>query len=205
MSNINYTGINTNFPIAGQDNDTQVFKDNWLLIQTGLNTAKTEITALEDNSAVVNADNDFGSNKISKAVLINSSFAFSDLVDSASSTREIDFTQGFYQKLSVSATLEIKFTQFPGQAEALETVSGGVGKVTLELYNGSGDPSVTVTFAKEAGTNYRTNGITQFEDSTNYPQIVLSSTTEPVIVEVWQHTSDIIFLRNIGLFTDPTA
>ena len=43
-SAINYTGIDPTFPVAGQDNDSQGFRDNFGAIQTALETAKTEIT-----------------------------------------------------------------------------------------------------------------------------------------------------------------
>ena len=51
MSNINYLSINENFPVAGADNDTQTFRDNFDTIKTSLNTAKTEITSLESTAA----------------------------------------------------------------------------------------------------------------------------------------------------------
>ena len=35
-STINYLGINENFPVAGQDNDTQVFRDNFDTIKQAL-------------------------------------------------------------------------------------------------------------------------------------------------------------------------
>ncbi len=46
-SAINYAAINENFPVAGQDNDTQTFRDNFDSIKTALSTAKTEITDLQ--------------------------------------------------------------------------------------------------------------------------------------------------------------
>lgn len=48
-SNISTTGINTSYPIAGQDNDTQGFRDNFSSIKYNLTTAATEITALQAN------------------------------------------------------------------------------------------------------------------------------------------------------------
>ena len=46
-SNINTTPIDTTFPIAGQDNDTQGFRTNFTAIVNALNTASSEITALQ--------------------------------------------------------------------------------------------------------------------------------------------------------------
>ena len=46
-SNINTSNINRSYPIAGQDNDTQGFRDNFTNIAYNLNIAGAEITALQ--------------------------------------------------------------------------------------------------------------------------------------------------------------
>ena len=48
-SNIStYSGaINVNFPIAGADNDSQVFRTNYSKIQSALDVASDEISALQ--------------------------------------------------------------------------------------------------------------------------------------------------------------
>jgi len=47
-SNINPTNIDVTYPIAGQDNDTQGFRDNFSNIKNNLNVAKGEISAIQD-------------------------------------------------------------------------------------------------------------------------------------------------------------
>lgn len=61
-SNINYASINENFPVPGQDNDTQVFRDNFDTIKNSLSTAKTEVGDVLDNGARIDQDNDFNGN-----------------------------------------------------------------------------------------------------------------------------------------------
>lgn len=51
-SNINPNNIDTTFPIAGQDNDTQGFRTNYINIQNNFSTAASEITALQAKAAV---------------------------------------------------------------------------------------------------------------------------------------------------------
>jgi hypothetical protein len=46
-SNINTVGINTSYPVAGQDNDTQGFRDNFTSITYNLNVARAEISDLQ--------------------------------------------------------------------------------------------------------------------------------------------------------------
>ena len=51
-SNINPTNINITYPIAGQDNDTQGFRDNFSNIKNNFLVAATEISALQTTSAI---------------------------------------------------------------------------------------------------------------------------------------------------------
>lgn len=50
-STINTVNIDINFPIAGQDNDTQTFRNNFSAIRNNFAAAATEISALQANSA----------------------------------------------------------------------------------------------------------------------------------------------------------
>ena len=52
-SNILTSDINELYPVAGADNDSQGFRDNFRLIKTGLATAASEVTALQTNTAKV--------------------------------------------------------------------------------------------------------------------------------------------------------
>ena len=55
-SNINLTNIDTTYPIAGQDNDSQGFRDNFTNINTNFTEAKTEIEALQSSTSIANYD-----------------------------------------------------------------------------------------------------------------------------------------------------
>lgn len=51
-STINPNNIDILYPVAGQDNDTQGFRDNFRNIKNNLNTAAQEITAIQANVAL---------------------------------------------------------------------------------------------------------------------------------------------------------
>jgi hypothetical protein len=53
---INPSNIDITYPIAGQDNDSQGFRDNFKNIQTGLDTARSEITILQSDLTAAIAD-----------------------------------------------------------------------------------------------------------------------------------------------------
>lgn len=67
-SSINTDNIDPEFPVAGQDNNSQGFRDNFLYIKEGLESAASDITDLQLNTPRLDDDNDFNGNIISNAV-----------------------------------------------------------------------------------------------------------------------------------------
>ncbi len=151
MSNINYVSINENFPVAGQDNDTQVFRDNFDTIKTSLRYAKEELEVLQDSAtgaARLNAENNFNGNIVTGAVLKGNRDALFDGENWNTSLLNVTYTNGSYQIYKFGTNVEINFQEFPEN----ETPAG-VGKVTLELY--SDGSSRTITFKSVAGLIYK--------------------------------------------------
>lgn len=74
MSQINTNGINVNYPVPGENNSSQGFRDNFAQIKTNLNTAGTEITDLQ-NKAVLKAalDNSVLNNDMANVLISNAS------------------------------------------------------------------------------------------------------------------------------------
>ena len=189
-SNINYLSINENFPVAGQDNDTQVFRDNFDTIKTNFRYAQEEINDLQDNTAKLNEDNDFANKIIQRAVFQNNTERRVDAGAVTASPTTIDFENGSYQIFRVGANLTFDFLNFPTNINPLLTP--GVGKVTVELY---GDGSTrTISFATSGGTVIK-------KDPSFPAPFTVSSTENPIFIEIWQHESDKIFLRYLGQFS----
>ena len=191
-SNINFAAINENFPVAGQDNDTQVFRDNFDTIKTNFSEAKTEITDLQDNAARTDGDNDFlynvvGSLTLQDAYLRKKDYGAAIVVG----TQDISFKQAMYHVVKVGANTSLSFTEFPTGAVDV-TGLGQIGKATLELY---GDGTVrTITFT--------TTGTTVIKKSPGFPgSVTVTSATNPVIIEVWQHSDTVIWMNYLGLYS----
>jgi len=74
VSQINTNGINVNYPVPGQNNSSQGFRDNFGQIRTNLNTAATEITDLQ-NKVVLKAalDNSVLNNDMANTQISNCS------------------------------------------------------------------------------------------------------------------------------------
>jgi hypothetical protein len=191
-SNINFAAINENFPVAGQDNDTQVFRDNFDTIKTNFSEAKTEITDLQDNSARTDQDNDFLYNVVGSLTLQDAYLRKKDYGAAiVAGTQDISFKQAMYHIVKVGANTSLSFSEFP-TGEVGVTGLGQIGKATLELY---GDGSArTITFT--------TSGGTVIKKSPGFPgSVTVTSTSDPVIIEVWRHSAGVIFLNYLGLYS----
>ena len=189
---INFAAINENFPVAGQDNDTQVFRDNFGTIRTNFETAKTEITDLQDNAARTDQDNDFLYNVVGSLTLQDAYLRKKDYGSAiVAGTQDISFKQAMYHVVKVGANTSLSFTEFPTGAVDL-TGLGQIGKATLELY---GDGSArTITFT--------TTGGTVIKKSPGFPgSVTVTSATNPVIIEVWQHSATVIWMNYLGLYS----
>lgn len=199
-SAINYLSINENFPVAGQDNDTQVFRDNFDTIKTSLRSAQTEITDLQDFTAKLNEDNDFNNSLISNAVLQNNTDRLvngGSIAEALGAPLSIDFSNGGYQIYSFAVNADIQFTSFPTNTNSLLTP--GVGKITLELRTTGSE--ITLTLYAPNG-KWKSNGFPLAKIGDDRQPLVLpaDSNTNPIIIEIWQYNQSETFIKYIGQF-----
>jgi len=160
-SAINPNDIDTAYPVAGQDNNTQGFRDNFTFIKNNFSAAATEITALQNTSAVTGstAVNNFAGGLIYDAK-IQDLAATSVNLGSVTGTVTINYAAGHYQQMSTAGSITI----------ALDTASlppvGRYGFVRLEITVSSAAHTVTmpgtVTINRTGiqGLNVSTNVIT---------------------------------------------
>ena len=189
---INFAAINENFPVAGQDNDTQVFRDNFDTIKTNFSAAKTEIEDLQDNVARTDVDSDFNYNVATAVTLQDAYFRKKDYGAAiVVATQDVSFKQAMYHIIKFGTNCAIQFTEFPVAAVDV-TGLGQVGKATLELYGDGTARTITFTLT----------GSTVLKKSPGFPgSLTVTSATNPVIIEVWQHSEDIIFLNYLGAYS----
>ena len=188
---INFAAINENFPVAGQDNDTQVFRDNFDTIKNNFREAKTEIEDLQDNVARTDSSSDFNYNTVTTVTLQDAVVRKRNYGAAiVAITQEVSFKQALYHIIKFGNNCAMQLIDFP--TGAVDTLGfGACGKITLELY---GDGTArTLSFS--------TTGTVVFKKSSNYPgTLTVTSDTDPVIIEVWQHDANTIFLNYLGVF-----
>ena len=173
-SNILTADINELYPVAGKDNDSQGFRDNFKLIKTGLTTAASEITTLQTNTAKLDAGNDFNGNNISEANFIaNSEEVF--VTDEIAFSQNIRFINGHYQILTVGGDVTLTLTDWPA--------SGKLGKMRLAV-KGDGASGALKTDA-------------------SWPENFLAaSASDPIIIDFWSADAGLtVYGQYHGQFT----
>jgi len=154
-SNINAQNIDGAYPVAGQDNDSQGFRDNFTNTKTNFQYAADEITDLQ-NKAVLKAaltgttlDNNMGGSVLSNAQLRNISETVVTL-GTQSGAQTLNYAAGPYYTLTTSGSVSLAFTNFPtsGTAATIKlqiTVSNIAHTLTLPAAVGSGISATSVT------------------------------------------------------------
>ena len=122
-SNINPNNIDTTYPIAGQDNDSQGFRDNFTNIKTNFQYAEDEISDLQQNVILKAAltgttlDNDMGGAPIYNATLNGARTTRVSLGNASTQTIPgtipIDYTAGAYHSFTLDYNSSLDFQNWP--------------------------------------------------------------------------------------------
>lgn len=129
-SSINPNNIDGQYPVAGQDNDSQGFRDNFTNIRNNLTFAKTELEDLQQNVLLKGAlsgqvlDNEMSNSQLKGVQCLR----FTETIDELgplSGTVTIDWQQAHFHVLETAGTIELDFTGWP--------TSGFFTKLRLEI------------------------------------------------------------------------
>jgi hypothetical protein len=198
-SNINSADIDALYPIAGQDNDSQGFRDNFSTIKNSLSTAATEITALQNKTAGVAASaiqesgsvvgGDWNGYYIQDANF-RANVEEVYVIGNVSSNQNINWTNGHYQTVQAGNDITLTLTDWPA--------SGKMGKMRLAITSDGSSRAVTI-----GATGMKNDGASGWT-STNSTSVTVTatSTTNPQILEFW--TTDaglVVYAHYIGNFS----
>ena len=173
-SNIISGTIDGAYPVAGIDNDTQGFRDNFTIIKTGLATANSEITALQDNTAKLNETNDFNGTDITDANFSLNTEKYHN-IGTVTTGMNISFLNGPYQSATVNldegtSTINFALADWPERDH--------VAKLTVQLLGN--DTAKTVTFSVDAGGTIKYNN--------TFPSpLTIDSSENPLIIDFWTY------------------
>jgi hypothetical protein len=149
-SAINPQNIDGAYPVAGQDNDSQGFRDNFTNIKTNFTYAAEEITDLQSKAVLKAAltgtvlNNDMGGSILNNAQLQNMSETRVAL-GPVSGSQTINYNAGPYYTLTTAGSVSLQFTNFPA--------AGTVGRCRVRITVANTAHTLTLPSAVSVGTN----------------------------------------------------
>lgn len=117
-SNINPNNIDGSYPVAGQDNNSQGFRDNFTNIKVNFQYAEQEINDLETNVLLKAAltgttlDNNMNNNTI-YAVNLNDVSTTRVAATATSGSVALNYASGQYQTVAPTANISLAFSNWP--------------------------------------------------------------------------------------------
>ena len=150
-SQINPNNINGAYPVAGQDNNSQGFRDNFTNIKNNFTFARNEISDLQDKVIVKSAlagttlDNDMAGTQLIHPQLKAWTEASVDL-GAISGNITIPFTSGNFQKITTAGPVELTLNDWP-------TTVTGYGLVRVWLVVTDIDHTLTLPASVSIGVN----------------------------------------------------
>jgi hypothetical protein len=151
-SQINPNNINGEYPVAGQDNNTQGFRDNFTNIKVNFQYAETEITNLQANSIskVSTSVNEFNDSVIYGARLQNTGYIQLNRGNVAP-TANINYAAGSFQTITANANTTVNFTGLPA--------AGNTAVITLAINAVAANSSTNPYTLTVANVNNSSSGI----------------------------------------------
>jgi hypothetical protein len=117
-SQINPNDIDGAYPVAGQDNNSQGFRDNFTNTKTNFGYAAGEITDLQNNvvlkAALTGTTLD---NNMSGSLLVDATMqdfgATRVAIGTVSGSQTVNYASGHYQTLTTNGSVSLAFSNFP--------------------------------------------------------------------------------------------
>lgn len=192
ISTSNIETIDELYPVAGQDNDTQGFRDNFDAIKTALEEAAADIIALDTSTAKTNDANDFNGNNITEANFIATTEEVTNIGPLDSGIPEVLWSNGLYQIISIGADITLSLTGWPA--------TGKMGKFRMALIsdNSSSTTNFDVTFSAKGGGTLKKNSAWPTGNNT----ITVTSPTDPIFIDFWTTDSGTtVYAEYKGIFS----
>jgi hypothetical protein len=193
-SQINPNDIDGAYPVAGQDNNSQGFRDNFTNTKTNFTYAAGEITDLQNNVLLKAAltgttlDNNMGGSLLVDATMQDFG-ATRVAIGTVSGSQTVNYASGHYQTLTTSGSVSLAFSNFPpsgtqGWVIVRVTVASVAHTLTLPAAVGTGSSAASVLGIQGISSNvisFNETGTYEFQFHTedNGSSVYLSELTRP--------------------------
>ena len=178
---IDDTSIDSTFPVAGQDNNSQGFRDNFSTIKNNFTITKTHIAEVTTNYARKNAANNFSGQEMT-GMLMKQNFIKTHSIGSITGASNLSLTNGNFQYATVGGDLTITMLDWSQNTDAME-------KVVVQLIQSGGARNVT----------FATNGGTVKTDFTQ--PVSIDSAANPKVFEAYTYDKgQTVYVHYVGQF-----
>ena len=174
-SSINPNNIDGAYPVAGQDNSSQGFRDNFTNIKTNFQYAEDEINDLQTKSLLKAAlvgqtlDNNMNDNLIYAAAIRDFAAPKTAVTPAGSPlTATVNYAVSHYQTFSTTASTKIVFTNFP--------TTGNYGYVKVQINVTNTAHTITIQ-GSSSGNLLGTAGIQGFVATNAYTGTITFQST----------------------------
>lgn len=200
MSNIIIETLDSEYPVAGVDNDTQGFRDNFQILKDAIRTAKAEIQVLEDSAARLDVENNFNGTNLTDANLKMTTDEFYPAGTAVNGSFNISFLNGHYQSLTLNigavSSFTINFQDWPDSDRLVSSAA----KVTL-LISGVDRPEGGEAGSDPAAVAFTSDTGGELKYSPNFPaNFTIDDDSNPVWIE-FIRIADVVYANYIGKFT----
>ena len=173
-SQVNPNIIDGTYPIAGQDNDSQGFRDNFTNTKNNFQAVYDEITDLQAKAVLKSAlttttlSNDFTNNEIIRPTFTSFGEAYYN-AGALSGAQALDYNNGNFQRVQLGGAITLSFTNWPSTtpASAKQIAGRMIVQIRIETAGVSGGYTVTFPTQTTLGFPSAIAGITGF--AVTYP------------------------------------
>ena len=172
MSSINPNNINGQYPVAGQDNDSQGFRDNFTNIKNNFTFAYNEINDLQQNAILKGAlsggtvNNDMNYNQLIRAQLKSTVETGNPIGSVTGATVTVSWADGHFQSFSIADDVTITaFSNWP-------TTTSLYAKMRLEITTTVADLMVIFPAAVSSTSAERIKGYVGAQSSSPKPIVL---------------------------------
>lgn len=162
-SNINPTNIDGTYPIAGQDNDSQGFRDNFTNIKTNLQYAKAELDDLQSKVVLKSAlsgtvlQNDLNNAVLYRPQLKAAGQSFKEFAGTQNGPLTVSFLEASVQRVNTNGPLTVTLVDFPA--------AGTFGSMKLWIHVTFGPQQTNAEVIFPNSVNMGTNNISNFDSA----------------------------------------
>lgn len=198
---IPYSAIDETYPVAGVDNNSQGFRDNFSYIKSGLSTAASEITLLNNKAVLLDEDNTFDDVLLEDARTKNV-YPVINVRSVSTALADIDVLDGSCQIITITANTKLKLNTWP--------TGNRYASLRMMFINGT---STTKTLEFELKQSvlgriaFKKDGFPNNNTITLDPPIISNgiTTTKRYIFDAWSHDAGATFyIEYLGVFSHQT-